>query len=134
MVKIGQVAEATGVPVRTLRFWEQVGVLEEPPRLSSGYRNYRFETVDQVRFIRSAQAVGLPLEVIKGILRMRSHGITPCEHVEGLLRARLDEIDKRMESLKQARDEISALLIRARTLDPAECTDASVCHLISGRP
>ncbi len=130
-MRIGEVAAATGVPVKTLRYWEQVGVLHPPPREGSGYRNYPTKVIDQVQFILSAQAVGLSLQVISGIIRLRSKGVTPCAHVEGLLRQRLEEIDRRMESLHEARSEVQRLLERAQELDPQECDDRSVCHLIA---
>ena len=124
-------AGATGVSVKTLRYWEQEGVLQAPARESSGYRRYPNNTVDQIRFILAAQAVGLSLQVIRGIIKLRSEGVRPCEHVEGLLRERLEEIDRRMKSLDQARHEVEELLQRAKNLDPHECDENSVCHLIA---
>lgn len=130
-MRIGEVAASTGVSIKTLRYWEQVGVIQAPPRMESGYRNYPAGVIDQVRFILSAQAVGLSLKVISGIIRLRSEGVTPCHHVEGLLRKRLDEIDLRMGDLQRARREVVELLARAQNLDPEECDDSSVCHLIA---
>ena len=129
-MRIGQVAEATGVPVKTLRYWEDVGVLKPAARTEAGYRNYGPETPDRVQFIRSAQAVGFSLHAIRGILELRSDGIKPCAHVEELLRRRLEDIDNRMQSLQHARSEVETALERARLLDPAECDERSVCHLI----
>lgn len=117
--------------VKTLRYWEQLGVLQAPQRMDSGYRDYSAGEVDQVRFILSAQSVGLSLKVIGGIIRLRSEGVTPCRHVEDLLRRRLDEIDLRMNDLQRARREVAELLERARSLDPQECDESSVCHLIA---
>jgi DNA-binding transcriptional MerR regulator len=129
-VRIGEVSAATGVSIKTLRYWEQAGVLQAPPREGSGYRDYPASAVDQVRFVASAQSVGLSLKVIGGIIRLRSEGVTPCRHVEGLLEERLEEIDLRMDALQRARREVSELLARARNLDPKECDESSVCHLI----
>lgn len=130
-MRIGEVATATGVPVKTLRYWEQVGVVEAPARDASGYRDYAAKTIDQIRFILSAQAVGLSLQVISGIIRLRSEGVPPCRHVEELLQQRLDEIDRGIEALNKARSEVQGLLERAKVLDPGECNEGSVCHLIA---
>lgn len=130
-MRIGEVAAATGVSIKTLRYWEQVGVVQAPPRTESGYRDYPESSVDQVRFIVAAQSVGLSLQVISGIIRLRSEGVTPCHHVEGLLRRRLEEIDLRMSDLQVAHREVAALLARAQTLDAQECSESSVCHLIA---
>jgi DNA-binding transcriptional MerR regulator len=119
------------VSVKTLRYWEQLGVLQAPQRMDSGYRDYSAGEVDQVRFILSAQSVGLSLKVIGGIIRLRSEGVTPCHHVEDLLKRRLDEIDLRMNDLQRARREVAELLERAQSLDPQECDESSVCHLIA---
>lgn len=129
-MRIGELSAATGVSIKTLRYWEQAAVLPAPPRVGSGYRDYPAGAIDQVRFVQSAQSVGLSLRVIGGIIRLRSDGVTPCEHVEGLLRDRLEEIDLRMDALQRARREVSELLARARNLDPTECDESSVCHLI----
>ena len=98
-MRIGQAASLTGVPVKTLRYWEEAGVLTPPWRDGSGYRRYAQEAIDQVNFILAAQGVGLSLEVIGEIIRLRSQGVTPCRHVEELLRERLADIDSKMESL-----------------------------------
>jgi len=132
-MRIGQAASVTGVPVKTLRYWEEAGVLTPPGRDESGYRRYAQKAIDQVNFIRSAQAVGLSLEVIGEIIRLRSKGVTPCRHVEELLRERLADIDSKMESLSRARSEVSTLLERAATLDPQQCDDRSICHLLVTR-
>ena len=129
-MRIGELAASAGVPVKTLRYWEQVGVLEPPLRTPSGYREYSSRVVDQVRFIRSAQAVGLSLEQIRGIIALRSQGVTPCEHVEALLQRQLDELDEAMTHLAQVRVEVADLIERAKGLDPSDCTPQSVCHVL----
>lgn len=102
-MRIGELAASAGVPVKTLRYWEQVGVLEPPSRTPSGYREYSTAVADQVRFVRSAQAVGLSLEQIRGIISLRSRGVTPCRHVQALLQRQLDELDSAMAHLAKVR-------------------------------
>lgn len=58
---IGEVAEATGVSTKALRFYEDEGLLHEPDRTSGGYRDYRPDVIDRVVFVRQAQAAGLTL-------------------------------------------------------------------------
>lgn len=129
-MRIGELAQASGVPVKTLRYWEQVGVLDAPSRTPSGYREYSHSVADQIQFIRSAQAVGLSLEQIKGIMSLRSRGVTPCEHVQGLLQQQLDQIDAKLKQLGEARTGIVELIERAQRLDPADCSPESVCHVL----
>ena len=129
-MRIGELAASAGVPVKTLRYWEQVGVLEAPSRTPSGYREYSPGAGDQVRFIRSAQAVGLSLDQIRGIIALRSQGVTPCGHVQELLQRQLDELDVAMTHLAEIRAEVADLIERAKGLDPADCTPESVCHVL----
>ena len=58
---VGQLAHATGVPAKTIRYYEQVGVLPVPRRSGAGYRQYSRHDVHRLLFIRRARALGLPL-------------------------------------------------------------------------
>lgn len=64
---IGQLARTTGVPARTIRYWEQVGVLPAPARMRSGYRQYTERGVERLRFIGRARALGMPLRQLKAL-------------------------------------------------------------------
>lgn len=66
---IGQVANQAGVGVETVRFYERQGLLEEPARRESGYRQYDQEAVAVLRFIRRAKELGFTLKEIKGVAR-----------------------------------------------------------------
>ncbi len=65
---IGQLAKATGVPAKTIRFYEQIGVLPIPSRTAAGYRQYDQSGVQQLRFIRRARSLGLPLRDVKTVI------------------------------------------------------------------
>ena len=58
---IGALAAASGATTKTIRFYEQAGLIPDPPRTQAGYRDYRAESVDRLAFIRTAQAAGLTL-------------------------------------------------------------------------
>jgi len=127
---IGEVAKRSGVPVKTIRYYEEIGVLAEPRRSESGYRDYEPEVVERLRFIRASQAFSLSLGEIREIAAYRDRGEVPCAHVLDLLRRRSREIDERIAELQQARSVIDALVSRARKLRPEDCSPSSVCHLI----
>ena len=127
---IGHLAEATGVTTKTLRFYEDEGLLPEPARTPAGYRDYPNEAVDRVRFIRHAQAAGLTLADIGQILTIRDGGEPPCDHVSQLVDHRLVEIDRRLTELEHTRAELHALRRRLDTLDPADCDDTGICAAI----
>jgi DNA-binding transcriptional MerR regulator len=75
---IGALAKATGVPAKTLRYWEAEGLLPAPARTDGGYRDYPVETADRVAFIRHAQSAGLTLRQIGEILAIRDDGHPPA--------------------------------------------------------
>lgn len=129
-MRIGELAERAGVSTKTIRYYEKIGVLQEPERSPSGYRDYDDEAVARLGFVRAAQASGLTLGEIRGIIALRDRGETPCGHVLDLLTVRAAEVDRRIAELESLRAELGRLARRARSLDPADCDPRRVCHLI----
>lgn len=130
-MRIGEVADAARVPTQTIRFYERKGVLAPPPRGPNGYRRYDPSTITRLRFVRSAQTAGLTLVEIASILDLRRGGAVPCTHVHSLLLTKLDEIRTRQDELAVLESELEGLISRSDLLDPADCTDAQVCHIIA---
>jgi MerR family transcriptional regulator, copper efflux regulator len=129
-MRIGELAAVSGVSAKTIRYYEDIGVLDPPARTPSGYRDYTPEATDRLAFIRSAQAVGLSLGEIRGIVALRDRGTTPCGHVLDLITARAADLDRRISELQRLRTELGRLVDRAQRLDPADCDPRRVCHLI----
>lgn len=119
---IGELAKRTGATAKTLRFYEDAGLLPEPTRTSAGYRNYAERFVERVGFIRDAQKAGLTLRQIGEILDIRDGGRPPCEHVGHLIDQRLAEVEQRIRELEQTRRQLHQLVQRTRDLDPADCS------------
>lgn len=130
-MRIGEVADAVGLPTRTIRFYERRGLLSEPDRSANGYRVYQSSTVERLRFIKSAQAAGLTLAEICSVIDVRDGGDAPCEHVEGLLESKLEDVRVRRRELKALEGELTSLLENSRSLDPADCGDRDVCHILN---
>jgi MerR family transcriptional regulator, copper efflux regulator len=129
-VRIGELAHRAGLSTKTLRYYETIGVLPEPERTPSGYRDYPAGALDVLGFVRSAQTVGLTLGEIRGILAYRDRGETPCGHVVELIRRRAGEVDQEIARLEGMRAELRRLECRARALRPEECAPAEICHVI----
>ena len=129
-MRIGEVASRAGASTKTIRYYEDIGLLPPPPRSPSGYRDYDTPTLDRLAFIRAAQAVGLSLGEIRGVVALRDEGQTPCGHVLDLLRTRSAEIDRRITELRTLQGELKRLVARAERLDPADCDPARICHLV----
>lgn len=131
-MRIGELAAQASVPTKTIRFWEDQGVLPEPRRTASGYREYDLDVAARIAFIRHAQAAGLRLDQIRQILEISDAGEPTCQHVAELIAARLAEVDARIAELGAARRQLRALARRAAEQDPAECD--GYCSIIAPRP
>jgi len=129
-MKIGEAAERSGVPAKTIRFWEDQHLLPAPARTSAGYRDYHAAVLERLAFIRHAQAAGLTLEHIRQVLDIRDDGQPPCVYVAGLIARRLAEVEARLAELARARDQLAALAVRAAAQDPADCR--GYCSVFDG--
>ncbi len=130
---IGKLAEKLGVPPETVRFYERRRLLPEPARASNGYRLYSDTALHRLRFVRTAQAAGLTLAEIRRIIDLRDEGTVPCSHVSELLETKLADVHQRQRNLAALEVELDQLLQRSRSLDPADCGDDDVCHILTTR-
>src|SRR5881394_2167200 len=96
MLSIGQVARRAGVGVETVRFYEREGLLEEPARKASGYRQYTGDVVARLRFIKRAKDLGFTLREIAELLALRSDPDNPCAEVRQRAQAKVADIDARI--------------------------------------
>lgn len=128
---IGEVAERVGLNPKTVRYYEDIGLLPQPERTTSGYRQYDDDDVERLAFIRRAQQLELRLDEIGEILALRERGERPCNFVLTIAARRLEELDRRLREMRHARDELHALLKRADRLPgDAPC----YCQLIEHSP
>jgi len=118
--------------VRTIRFYERIGVLPAPQRTPAGYRVYGIEAVSRLRFVRSAQALGLTLAEIGEVLRLREAQGPPCDYVTDLLQNHVEALGARILELSALRDELRARLPPSSGAEPSRCRSDQVCYLIEG--
>ena len=130
-MKIGQLGDRCGVSAKTIRYYESIGLLDEPGRTASGYRDYDDGAVERLRFIRDAQSTGLTLAEIASVLELKGAGERSCGHTMALIDAHVASIDTQIAQLAAARRELAALAERARGLNPSDCTDPNRCQVIS---
>ncbi len=133
-MRISELAGQTGTTTKTLRFYEDAGLMPEPTRTPNGYRSYDESAVVRVQFIKAGQGVGLTLAEIRNLLTIRDDGRAPCSAAIELLGTQLDGITIRIRELQAMKRDLSQLRDRGRELDPADCTPASVCHVINPGP
>jgi len=114
---IGQVAKTSGVAAKTIRYYEQVGVLPAPRRAASGYRLYDRPGVERLRFIRRARALGLPLQQLKTLMEMLNGGSRPefRPRLRTLVHAQLDAVTNQITELEGLRQQLEEILRRMST-------------------
>ena len=102
-ISIGQVARQAGVGVETIRFYEREGLLEEPARGVSGYRQYTEQVVNRIHFIKRAQRLGFSLKEITDLLLLRVDAHTSCEEVKQRTEAKIAEVERKLVELQRMR-------------------------------
>jgi MerR family mercuric resistance operon transcriptional regulator len=112
---IGEVANRAGVGVETVRFYERKGLIAEPPRLASGYRQYPPDAVRRIMFIHRAQALGFSLREVSDLLSLRGEmPARTCGEVRKRAEAKLAEIESRISALVQMKSALRPLIEACR--------------------
>lgn len=108
---VGKLAKKAGVHVETLRFYERRGLMPEPVRTASGYRQYSAKDVKRLRFIKHAQELGFSLKEIRELLHLRVDPETTCRDVRQQVRVKIADIEAKLIKL----EEIRKALVRLET-------------------
>lgn len=107
---IGQVASEAGVNVQTLRYYERRGILDEPKRSGSGYREYSADAVRVIRFIKRAQDLGFTLSEIQELLELREHRPRKRKAVRELAAAKVRDIERKVRDLESMKHALNVLV------------------------
>ena len=126
-LRIGELAAELGLNPKTIRYYEEIGLLPAPRRSPAGYRLYDDADRERLRFIGKAKAIGFTLEEIGEILALRRTGEQPCGHVVELLDHKLAAVDRQLRALMDFRQDLVALRGEAAKTRRA---DADVCWII----
>jgi DNA-binding transcriptional MerR regulator/glutaredoxin len=105
--KIGELAQRLGLNVRTLRYYEKIGLLPPPTRTESGYRLYSEADERLLRFVLQAKRMGFTLEEIRQIMRRSRHG-SVCDYVRETLRQHIEALDAKIAEFQRTRKELQA--------------------------
>ena len=128
---IGDLGAAAGLSAKTIRFYEQSGLLPAPPRTPGGYRDYPAGAVGRLAFVRQAQAAGLTLAEIGSILRIRDGGRAPCQHVTALIAGHMVQVEQRIAELTRTRNALAELHATAVATVPADCAESQICSILT---
>ena len=108
---ISKIAQEAGVGIETVRFYERKGLVDQPPKPSSGgFRVYPVETAGRIRFIRQAQELGFSLREIKELLSLRTDPATDCADVRERAQTKLNEVKRKITLMKGIQTALEQLI------------------------
>ncbi|MCH8974723.1 MAG: heavy metal-responsive transcriptional regulator [Chloroflexi bacterium] len=129
-MKIGDLARAVGTTVKTIRFYEDAGLIRAAPRTESGYRIYEKADVERLGFIRSAKRLGMSLEEIRGVLQLHDLNEPTCVHVRALLDDKIARIELALKELRDFRRDLASLRDKAGDLEDCCPTGGNICGIV----
>ena len=120
-MKIGEVAESSGVPAKTIRYYEEVGLLPEPERADNGYRAYERQSVEPLRFIARARGLGFSLDDVRDLVDLWQDKDRASADVRRLAKDQIAAIDEKLAELQSMRRTLSTLVERCHGDDRPDC-------------
>ena len=132
-LKIGDVATRSGLSVKTVRYYEDIGLLAPTvERSDSGYRLFAPSVINRLAFVKRAQSLGLSLSEIRDILNISDRGELPCDEVKQHLAMKVDEINQQIKALEILKSELQQLLNHWQDPPSVVQTDTKICPNIQG--
>ncbi|MBI3177018.1 MAG: heavy metal-responsive transcriptional regulator [Chloroflexi bacterium] len=128
---IHDLAKQTGVPAKTIRYYESIKLLPRPKRAANNYRQYAPAEAERLRFIASARSLGFSLDDVAEILAARDDGLAPCQRVLDAVDRRLTDVDRRIADLLTLRDALRQLRSEGAILPLDDVQgEHCVCYLL----
>jgi DNA-binding transcriptional MerR regulator len=133
-MQIIELTKFTGVPAKTIRYYEEIELLPPPKRKPNGYREYSEFDVDRLKLVAGARLLDFSLAEIKEILDLRDRGIAPCGVLLELLDRKAKEISRRIIELKQMQEDLQQLYSLGETFPTDDVEGKNcICHLVKIR-
>ncbi|KPQ29243.1 MAG: Cd(II)/Pb(II)-responsive transcriptional regulator [Marinobacter excellens HL-55] len=121
-MKIGELSKTTGLPVETIRYYEKIGLMPEPGRNASGYRQYRHDHLDRLLFIKRCRNLDMTQDEIRELIRLADNPEADCSEVDALLARHLSHVRERLTELaglEQTLERLQRACSQGRTV--SEC-------------
>lgn len=107
---IGQLAKESGIPIKTIRYYEEMGLITSSGRTEGKYRLFKPEAIARLAFIKTLQRLGLSLQEILEVLKVYDDGQLPCDDIKQKLETQLQELDRHIREIMALRNKVSDLL------------------------
>jgi MerR family mercuric resistance operon transcriptional regulator len=125
---IGQLSDATGVNIETIRYYERINLLAAPPRTPGGHRSYRGEHIKSLKFVRRARELGFGIEAIRALLALAEGDNPSCKDVRNIAALHLADVRTKLTDLLN----LEGILAKTVAQCDAECcaTPAPLCPVL----
>ncbi len=120
-LSIGAASRNCGVKVPTIRYYEQIGLLPAPPRTEANRRTFNARDLRRLAFIRHARELGFEIDAIRTLLTLQDDPHQPCATADAIARARLTEVQQRIDGLTALKAELEAMIESCRHGEIADC-------------
>lgn len=122
---ISQLAVAADVATSTIRYYERIGLVEPEDRSAGNYRLYSGASLDRLKFIKAAQAIGFTLDDTRTLLADESGSPAKCGDVQNLIEDRLADVEERLKDLRHVRKVLKSALSQCQQQKKTDC-----CHVV----
>ena len=130
-MEIRDLSEKTGVPAKTIRYYEEIALLPPPNRKPNGYRDYSETDIERLKLVSGARRLDFSLAEIKEILDLRDRGIAPCGVLLELLDRKAKEISQRILALREMQEDLQHLYSLGATFPTDDVEGKNcICHLV----
>src|SRR5215831_975253 len=130
-IRIGKLAQLTGLTIDTIRFYESKGLLNKPPRSEGGFRLFSPQDISSLKFVQRAQTLGFSLAEVRSLLMLRDEHTEACSHVRDLLECKLEIVRHKMEKMKTLQGELRAALRKCnRGIRKSPASHRKVCPVL----
>ncbi|WP_438357113.1 Cu(I)-responsive transcriptional regulator [Kiloniella majae] len=121
MMKIGQVAEVSGLPAKTIRYYESIGLIEPAGRNSSGYRAYQEKDIETLKFIQRARSLGFSINEVSALLTLWHDRNRASSQVKALAKQHVADMDRKISELQSMKDTLSNLIEKCQGDHRPDC-------------
>lgn len=121
MLTIGNLSKKTGTKVQTIRYYEQIGLMNQPERSAGGQRRYVEQDQDRLAFIRHSRQLGFSLEDIRELLNLSDHPSQSCADADIIARGQLEQVENRIKRLQALKKELRRMVSECEGNSVADC-------------
>lgn len=120
-MNIGNIAERCGIPPKTIRYYEDIGLIHPAERRANGYRTYSVVDANEFKFIKRARSLGFSVEEVRELLDLWRDTTRPSVTVKAIATRHLEALDRKIEELKSMRTTLADLVKRCRRDARPDC-------------